>query len=65
MLEFKLWDNKTEPKNAEVTKMMEFIKTCDQHPSKFNFGYFFSSIILPSFFWGKQIFKKKLFVGSG
>ena len=26
---------------------MELIKTCDQYPHKFNFGHFFSSIILP------------------
>ena len=56
MLEFKLWYNKTETKNVKVAKMVEFIKTCDQYPRKFNFGQFFSFIILPSF-WGKIDFK--------
>ena len=27
--------------------MVEFIKTCDQYPCKFNFGHIFSSIVLP------------------
>ena len=47
---------KTETKNVKVAKMVEFIKTCDQHPHKFNFGHFFSSLILPPFFWGKNPF---------
>ena len=37
MLETKLWHNKTEIKNVKVAKMMEFIKTCDQYPCRFNF----------------------------
>ena len=49
MLESKLWHNKTETKNVKVAKMVEFIETCDQYPRKFNFGHFFSSIILPHF----------------
>ena len=40
MLESKLSHNKTETKNIKVAKMMEIIKTCDQYPYKFNFGYF-------------------------
>ena len=36
MLESKAWCNKTETKNLKV----KFTKTCDQHPSKFNFGHF-------------------------
>ena len=39
--------NKTETKNVKVAKMVEFIKTCNQYPHKFNFCHFFSSIILP------------------
>ena len=37
MLEAKLWHNKTETKNAKVAKMVEFIKTFDQYPRRFNF----------------------------
>ena len=48
-LESKLWHGKTETKNEKVAKMVEFIKTCDQYPRKFNFGHLFSSIILPPF----------------
>ena len=47
MLETKLWHNKTEIKNVKVAKMMEFIKTCDQYPRRFNFCNLFNSIILP------------------
>ena len=47
----KLWHNKTENKNLKVEKMVEFFQTCHQYPGKFNFGHFFSSIILPSFCW--------------
>ena len=32
ILESKLWYNRTE--------MVEFIKTCDQYPCKFNFSHF-------------------------
>ena len=46
MLETKLWCNKTNIKNKKVVKMVEFIKTCDQYPHRFNFGNFFISIIL-------------------
>ena len=41
MLEPKPWHNKTETKNLKVANMMEFIRTCDQYPSKFDFGRFF------------------------
>ena len=27
--------------------MVEFIKTCDQYPCKFNFGHIFSSVLFP------------------
>ena len=37
---------KTKNKNVKVTKMVEFIKTCDQIPRRFNFGTFFISIIV-------------------
>ena len=47
MLETKLWHNKTEIKNVKVAKMMEFIKTCDQYPCRFNFCNLFNSITLP------------------
>ena len=55
MLESRLWYNKIETKNVKVAKMMEFIKTYDQYPRKFNFGHFFSSIILPPF-WTDSTF---------
>ena len=58
MLEPKLWYNKTESENAMVTEIVEFIKSCDQYPLKFNFGKFFNSEILPRFCWGKYIFRK-------
>ena len=45
MLEAKLWYKKTETKNVKVVKMVEFIKTCNQYPRRFNFGNFFNSII--------------------
>ena len=47
MLESKLWHNKTEIKgwNVKAAKMVKFIKTCDHHPHKFNFGHFLSSIV--------------------
>ena len=57
-LNLKIMANKTETKNVKVEKMVEFIKTCDQYPRKFNFGHFFSSIILPPL---KEIFLKTLF----
>ena len=38
--------------------MVKFIKTCDQYPHKFHFGYFFSSIILTPFCEGKIDFQK-------
>ena len=44
MLETKLWHNKIDTKNVKVAKMMEFIKTCDQYPHRFNFDNFFNSI---------------------
>ena len=34
MLESELWHNKTGTSNVKVAKMMEFIKTYDQYPSK-------------------------------
>ena len=37
MVESKLWYNQT------ITKMVGFIKTCDQYPNKFNFNHFFNS----------------------
>ena len=46
MLQSKLWHKKTGTKNVKVAEMVEFIKTCDQYSRKFNFGHFFSSIIL-------------------
>ena len=58
MTESKLWHNKTEIKNVKLAKMVEFIKTCDQIPHKFNFGHFFSSIISPLFCWGKNKFSE-------
>ena len=61
MLESELWHNKTGTSNAKVAKMMEFIKTCDQYPRKFNFGHLFSSIILP-LSAGENRFSKPFFV---
>ena len=65
MLESKLWYNKTDIKNVKGAKMVEFIKTCDYYPCKFNFGRFFMSIILSFFCWQKIGFPGLLFAGSG
>ena len=60
MLKAGLLQNKTETKSVKIAKMVEFIKTCDQCPRRFNFGSFFSSIILlPPFCWEKYIFRKR------
>ena len=48
------WRHKTETKNVKVAKMVEFIKTCEQYPRRFNFVHFFNSIILPPFLLGKN-----------
>ena len=48
MVEAKLWHNKTETNNVKIAKMVEFIKTCNQYPYRFNSGNFFNSIVLPS-----------------
>ena len=61
MLGSKLKYNRTETKNVKVAKMVEFIKTYDQYPYKFNFGNFFSSTILLPFCWGKI---KKHYLGE-
>ena len=34
--------------------MVEFIKTCDQYPRRFNFVNFFNSVTPPFFCWGKN-----------
>ena len=65
MLESKLWYNKTDIKSVKGAKMVEFIKTCDYYPCKFNFGRFFMSIILSFFCWQKIGFPGLLFAGSG
>ena len=44
MLESKLWYIMTVTKNVNSTKMVGFIKACDQKPYKFNFVHFFSSL---------------------
>ena len=54
MLESKLWHNKTETKNVNVAKMVEFTKTCDEFPRRFNFGNLFNSIMLPPLCWRKN-----------
>ena len=46
MLEAKLWHNKTEIKTVKVSKMVGFIRTCDQYPHRINFDNFFNSMIL-------------------
>ena len=43
MLECKLWYSETATKNVKGKKMVEFMKTCDQYPHKFNFDHFLSS----------------------
>ena len=40
MLEVKLWHNRKKTKNLKIAKMVVLIKTCDQYPSRFNFGNF-------------------------
>ena len=54
MSEAKLWHNKAEAECVKVAKMVEFIKTCDQYPRRFNFGNFFNSITPPSFLLGEN-----------
>ena len=54
MRESKLWHNKTETKNVNVAKMVEFIKTCDEFPRRFNFGNLFNSVMLPPLCWRKN-----------
>ena len=61
MFESKLWHKKTETKNVKVAKMVEFIKTCDQYSSKFNFWSFFQFHNLPLSAGGKKDFQKTLF----
>ena len=61
MLEAKSWHNKTETNNVKVVKAVEFIKTCDQYPRRFNFGNFFNSITLPSFCLAKIDLQERLF----
>ena len=63
MLESELRHNKTGTNNVKVAKMMEFIKTCDQYPRKFNFGHLFSSIILP-LSAGENRFSKTVLCGK-
>ena len=46
MLESKLWLSKTVTKNVKGTKVMVFIETCDQYRYKFDFGHFFSCLIV-------------------
>ena len=54
MLESKLWHNKAETENVKPAKIVEFIKTFDQYPCKFNFGHFFQLHNSPSFLLGKN-----------
>ena len=58
MLTSKLWHNKTETKIVKIAKMVEFIKTYNQYPCKFNFCHFVSSIIRPPFWWVKNRFSE-------
>ena len=59
MLKSRLWHNKTETKKCiKVVKMVEFIKTCNQYPHKFNFCRFFSSITLSPLCWVKNRFSE-------
>ena len=53
----KLWRNKTEIRNVKSAQIVEFIKTCDQYPHKFNL-VIFSSMILPLSAGGKIDFQK-------
>ena len=46
-------------KNVKVRKMVEFIKTCNHYPRKFNFGHFFSSIIRRPQFCSEKNTKKQ------
>ena len=57
MFESKLWYCKTETKNAKVSKWWNLSKH-DQCPRKFNFGHFFSSMVLLLSAEEKYIFKK-------
>ena len=47
----------SENQDRKCCKIGRIYQTCDQCPSKFNFGHFFSSIILPRSAKEKQIFK--------
>ena len=68
MLECKLWHIKAVSKTVKGANMVEFIKTCNQYPHKFNFGHFFSSLIVSSpspISAGGNTFSKKLDGGKG
>ena len=66
MLETKLWHNKPDNKNIKVAKMVEFIKTCDQYPCRFNFGIFFQFDNPPSLSAKEKIdLQKTLFKRNG
>ena len=45
--------------SVKVAKMVEFIKTCEQYPRKFNFGQFSAPQPSPLSAWEKQIFSKR------
>ena len=53
-------ETETNNVNVKVARMVEFIKTCDQYPRRFNFGNFFNSIIPRPLSAGeKLIFRKR------
>ena len=64
MFEAKLWHNKTETKKVKAAKMVEFIKTYDPYPSRFNFGNFFNSVILSHPFCSGKIDLQKRCLGE-
>ena len=47
----KLWRNKTEIRNVKSAQIVEFIKTYDQYPHKFNLVIFSCMILLLSAGW--------------
>ena len=60
MLESNLRHKQTEIKNVKVGKMVEFMKTCDRYPPKFNFGHFFQ-LRSSTHFDGRKLDFQKIF----
>ena len=65
MLQSVLCYSKTKTKNMKVAKIVEFIKTCDQYPCRFNFGHFPGQLHNPPFLLEKIDFRNRCSGGIG